>query len=169
MSATRASPIATGAAAPRVRLPVPGLARALALVPQLSRYTLVSAVALGLDFAVFLALAHGAGLKASSAGAIGYSAGLLLHFALSSRFVFDTGSTRKSRVRLFCEFAASGLVGVAITAAVIALAVDVAGLLPVIGKAIAVAVSFASVFVLRRTIVFATASPVTARPVTSGP
>lgn len=147
-----------------VRLPVPGWARAAAVAPQLSRYTLVSAVALGLDFLVFLMLTHGAGLKASTAGAIGYSAGLLLHFALSSRFVFDARATDKSRVRLFAEFAASGLVGIAITSIVIALTVDVAGLVPVVGKACAVVVSFASVFVLRRTIVFAAGRPLTNAP-----
>lgn len=157
MRATRAEAMADEA------LGTPALPRALerlrgaAFLPQLSRYTLVSAVALGLDFLIFLMLTHGAALKASSAGAIGYTAGLLLHFALSSRFVFDTRATAKSRARLLAEFAASGLVGIAITAVVIALAVDVAGLPPVVGKACAVVVSFASVFVLRRTIVFATA------------
>jgi putative flippase GtrA len=125
------------------------------VLPQLSRYTVVSVVALGLDFVLFLALTHGGIAKAATAGVIGYSAGLVLHFVLSTRYVFNVANAGKSRTRLFAEFAASGVVGVLITWAVIALATDLAHLPAVIGKAGAVVASFAAVFVLRRTIVFA--------------
>ena len=146
---TTAGPLAGASLEAFLPRPVAGM------LSQLSRYTLVSAVALGLDVGVFMALAHGAGFKASAAGIVGYTAGLALHFLLSSRFVFDTGASAKSKVRLFAEFVLSGLVGLAITAVVIAAATDLAGLPPVVGKGAAVVVSFASVFVLRRTIVFA--------------
>lgn len=124
------------------------------LLPQLSRYTVVSVLALGLDFLLFLTLTHAGVAKAAIAGVIGYSAGLVLHFLLSSRYVFNVANAGKSQARLFAEFAATGLVGVLITWAVIALATDIGHLPPVIGKAGAVVVSFAAVFVLRRSVVF---------------
>ena len=126
----------------------------LGLLPQLSRYTLVSAVALGIDMGLFLVLARGAGVKPAIAGVAGYCAGLVLHFILSTRFVFDARASQKSPSRLFGEFAATGLVGVAITWAVIAAATDVAHLPDIAAKAAAVATSFVAVFLLRRTLVF---------------
>ena len=89
------------------------------LFPQLSRYAIVSALALGLDAAVLLVLTHGLSMRAALAGVIGYTTGLVLHFALSTRFVFDAGQAAKSRARLFAEFAATGVVGLAITGGVL--------------------------------------------------
>ena len=125
------------------------------LAPQLSRYTIVSALALGLDFAVLLALTQGFGLRASLAGLVGYGAGLVLHFALSTRFVFNATPTDKSRARLFGEFVASGVVGLVITGTILWLATDIAGLPTICGKTAAVAISFYTVFMLRRSVVFA--------------
>ena len=89
--------------------------------PQLSRYALVSLAALVLDFSLYLALTSG-GMKPVLAGVIGYAAGTVLHYVLSARFVFDAAATDKVQARLFGEFALSGLVGIGITALVIALA-----------------------------------------------
>jgi putative flippase GtrA len=130
------------------------LAPVLAVLPQFSRYTLVSALALILDFAVYLLLAAG-GTKVALAGALGYACGLALHYVLSVRYVFDAQAAHKAQSRLFAEFAVSGLAGMAITALVIAAAVD-AGDMPLLpAKAVAVGVSFLVVFVLRRSVVFA--------------
>jgi putative flippase GtrA len=123
-------------------------------VPQLSRYTLVSAMALVLDFTVYLTLA-GAAASPPVAGVVGYGAGTLLHFCLSVRFVFDAGATRKMGARLFGEFVLSGLVGMGLTAGVIAMATGLAGLAALPAKIIAAAASFVTVFTLRRCIVFA--------------
>ena len=124
------------------------------ILRQLSRYTVVSVFALGLDFLLFLGLTHGGLAKAAIAGVIGYSTGLVLHFFLSARYVFNIANAGKSQGRLFAEFVASGCVGLLITWAVIGVATDLAHLPPVIGKAGAVVASFATVFVLRRTVVF---------------
>ena len=124
------------------------------LLPQLSRYSAVSLLALLLDYTVYLSLT-GAGVRPLVAGVIGYSLGLLLHFTLSTAFVFDATATAKAPARLFGEFALSGLVGLAVTACVIASASDVAGLPALPAKLLATAASFLLVYTLRRGIVFA--------------
>ncbi len=122
--------------------------------PQFSRYVVVSVVALGVDFAVFLSLTHFEALKASWAGVAGYAAGLALHFLLSSRFVFERRGLTKSQRRLLAEFAASGLIGIAITWSIIAISVEILGLPPIAGKVLAVGISFVAVYRLRRAVVF---------------
>jgi putative flippase GtrA len=129
--------------------------RLLGLANQISRYAIVSALALALDFSVYIALTNG-GHHAALAGVAGYLAGMLLHFSLSTRYVFKRKVAGKSQSRLLAEFAVSGLVGLLITASVIAIATDMLGLSPVVAKAFAVAMSFLAVFLLRRSVVFQT-------------
>lgn len=126
---------------------------ALGVVAQLSRYSAVSALALALDFTVYLALAA-SGVSPPLAGVIGYALGTGLHYVLSSRFVFDARATDKVHARLLGEFALSGIAGMGITALVIALATEVAGLAALPAKVLAAAASFLVVFALRRTVVF---------------
>jgi putative flippase GtrA len=133
---------------------VPMVEPALALLPQFSRYTLVSALALVLDFTVYLLLAAG-GTTGALAGAIGYACGLALHYLLSVRYVFDAAAAHKGQSRLITEFALSGLAGMAITALVIAVTVDLGGMPLLPAKILAVGVSFLVVFALRRGVVFA--------------
>jgi putative flippase GtrA len=133
---------------------LPRALRSAGVMPQLSRYAVVSALALALDFAVFLLI--NAALKLPTlAGVIGYGCGIILHYHLSRRFVFNTAGSQKSAHRLFSEFVASGLVGLAVTAGAIALATGPLGLTPIMAKVLAVAASFVGVYVIRRSIVFA--------------
>jgi putative flippase GtrA len=130
-------------------------ARALvlfAIVPQLSRYSLASALALGVDFAAFLSLTASAA-SPLVAGVIGYAVGTALHYMLSVRFVFDAHATNKMHARLLGEFGVSGIVGIGITAFVISLATR-AGLAALPAKILAAPASFLMVFALRRTVVF---------------
>ena len=124
------------------------------LIMQIGRYGLVSVAALGCDFFVFLALAK-SGVIPAIAGMAGYALGLVLHFVLSTIFVFDTAATSKTRARLFGEFAVSGGAGLVITAAVITVMTHQLHAAPVIAKLTAVIVSFVIVFLLRRSVVFA--------------
>lgn len=145
---------------------VPDRLRRLAFVaPQLSRYALVSAVALALDFAVFLGLTALA-VWPALAGVLGYAAGTGLHYLLSVRFVFDAGATEKAHARLFGEFAITGVSGMAATAIVIAAATDLAGLSAVPAKVLAAGVSFLLVFALRRSVVFSARHVPSDRPET---
>ena len=124
------------------------------LMPELSYYTIVSAVALAVDVAVFTVLTRG-GMRAAVAGMVGYGAGLILHYMLSVRFVFETQGSSKSVLRRFAEFVLSGLIGVVITWAIILAATEFAHLPALVGKVAAVGTSFIIVFLLRRGIVFA--------------
>ena len=128
------------------------------LVGQLSRYTLISVVALALDFSVLLGLTASA-VGASMAAAAGYSAGLVLHYILSVCFVFHADRTGKSHGRLFLEFAFSGLAGLITTVAIVTLAVEAFGAPAGVAKMFAVGTSFAITFALRRYLVFAWSVP----------
>ena len=127
--------------------------RFVAIAPQLSRYTLVSAFALAFDFAVFLALTNLA-VWPPLAGVLGYAAGTVLHYLLSVRFVFDARATDKAHARLFSEFAVTGVSGMAATAAVIWAATHLAGFSALPAKVLAAGASFLLVFALRRSVVF---------------
>jgi putative flippase GtrA len=132
-----------------------GRAGFLARIPtEPLRYAGVSVVALAADTAIYLALAW-IGVLPAIAGGIGYLIGLALHYVLSVRFVFDAKASRKSDRRLMAEFAASGLAGLALTAAVIGLATSALGLPLLPAKVIAVALSFVVVYFVRRAVVFA--------------
>ena len=124
------------------------------LFMQIGRYGLVSVAALGCDFFVFLALTQ-SGVIPAIAGMVGYAFGLMLHFVLSTLFVFDTSASQKTKARLFGEFAVSGGAGLVLTAAVITVMTHRLHAAPVLAKITAVIVSFVVVFLLRRTVVFA--------------
>ena len=119
------------------------------------RYIAASAAALGVDFALFLA-ALGTGMPAMLASGLGYSAGILAHWRLSSRAVFasrvaDRGAGRRRQQALFL---ASALAGLAITMAVVGIGARL-GLDPRAAKLAAIAISFQATYLLRRRIVFA--------------
>lgn len=117
-------------------------------------YAAVSGAALTADTGIYLALAW-LGLLPALAGAVGYLIGLAFHYAMSVSFVFDARATGKSRHRLILEFAASGVAGLLLTAAIIAFGTAVLGLSLVAAKVVSVLISFAAVYGIRRAFVFA--------------
>jgi putative flippase GtrA len=119
------------------------------------RYFMASAGALALDTGVFL-IALRAGITPVIAAAAGYTAGLIIHWFLSSRAVFtgslaDRGALRRQQQALFLG---SALVGLAITTAVVGLG-SAFGLDPRLAKLAAIAVSFQVTYLLRKKLVFA--------------
>jgi putative flippase GtrA len=154
MSPGLGSSVLIKAALAQAALEHPWLRPIARLMPELSYYTIVSAVALAVDLVLFTALTRG-GMRAAVAGLCGYSTGLVLHYILSVRFVFETRGQDKSTVRQFVEFVVSGLIGLAITWLIIAVATEWLHLPALIGKIGAVGMSFIVVFLLRRGIVFA--------------
>ena len=128
----------------------PGLRR---LGGESIRYAVVSAGALFCDVIVYTALVR-IGLVASAAGALGYLAGLMLHFVVSASWVFPDPGGRRT-VPTLAKFAASGVVGLVMTATIIGV-LTTSGLAgPFVAKGIAIALTFAGVFLLRRSYVFA--------------
>ncbi len=120
---------------------------------QFRRYLLVSAIALGFDYASLFALVA-AGVRQWTGAALAYCGGALVHYLLSRRFVFARGWLHARPVGEFGAFAASGVLGLAITACVVFLVTEVAGMTLALGKTLAVGASFFSVYLVRRALVF---------------
>ena len=121
---------------------------------RLIRYILASVGALAVDvgsFLTFMAL----GVAAAPASAMGYSLGILAHWLMSSRAVFqDTvADGGLARTRQKALFVISALVGLALTTAIVG-AGDYAGGDPRLAKLVAIAVSFTATWLLRSKVVF---------------
>ena len=124
----------------------------LALV---ARYTVISAISLGLDLFVFLRLLE-ADVGAVPASVAGYLCGTQLHWLLSTRAVFSAGVRKEAgaRRRQQVMFFASAVIGVTCNAGIVAASEWL--LIPLlIGKLVAVATSFVLVLLLRATVIFA--------------
>ena len=106
------------------------------------------------DLGCFLLL-FWAGVLAGLAAVIGYAAGTLVHWAISSRVVFPDrlaapGMKRGGQQALFVL---SAILGLGLTAAIVTGA-DIAGFDPRLAKLAAMAASFFTVWLVRLTIVF---------------
>ena len=123
-------------------------------VPPYLRYVAVSAGALGVDLALYLAMLQ-TGVAAVFAAAIGYLSGVAVHWVFSSRVVFnDVAERGLARTKQKALFLTSAFIGLGITMGIVAVATyfDID---PRVAKLVAVAVSFQTTYLLRRTIVFA--------------
>ncbi|MEM9084907.1 MAG: GtrA family protein [Pseudomonadota bacterium] len=121
---------------------------------RLVRYILASVGALAVDVGVFLALLT-AGLAAAPASAAGYSLGILAHWLMSSRAVFQDSVARRGRARTRQKalFVISALIGLAITTLIVGFG-DWLGGDPRLAKGLAILVSFTATWLLRSHVVF---------------
>ena len=134
------------------RAPAGARAKTRRIAREVVRYAAVSTVALGCDVAVLATLAS-SGVAHVPASMIGYAAGLGVHYALATRFVFRHRAY-SSRVKVeFAVYAAIGLAGLVLTAAVVR-AGDALGASLAVSKTVAVIVSFVAQYLLRRFILF---------------
>lgn len=119
------------------------------------RYILSSAGALGVDVALFMALFH-LGLYPAAASALGYMAGIVAHWLLSSRAVFreKVAERGRQRDRQKALFLGSALVGLGLTIAIV-WAGDLMGFDPRLAKLLAIGVSFQTTYFMRKRVVFA--------------
>ncbi len=125
-----------------------------ASVPPYLRYIAVSGTALGVDLGIYF-VGLSIGVAAAVAAAIGYLTGVAIHWILSSRLVFDDVAKRGlARTKQKALFLTSAFVGLGLTVGIVALATRF-GFDPRLAKLFAVAVSFQTTYLLRRTIVFA--------------
>jgi putative flippase GtrA len=121
------------------------------------RYLLVSAIALACDVAVYATLI-GSGINATAAGAAGYTFGMLVHYALSTRWVFpDPDGVRRTAPTLV-KFIATGFLGLATTATIIEALTREHIVGAFAAKAVAVGAAYIAVFLLRRIYVFGATS-----------
>ena len=125
----------------------------------LLRYLIASALSLGIDLGSFLALLA-LGAAAAPASAAGYALGILAHWLISSRKVFNDSVARRGpqRTRQKAMFVISALIGLAITTAIVA-AGTLAGIDPHLAKLAAIAASFTATWLLRSRIIFAQGGP----------
>lgn len=120
-----------------------------------ARYLVASALSLATDLCLFMLLLA-SGMAPVAASAIGYTAGLFMHWLISSRLVFSRQPTpfisRRRRQKLL--FVMSAVIGLTLTSAVVGIG-SMLGLDPRIAKLIAIALSFQTTYLLRRNVVFA--------------
>lgn len=122
-------------------------------------YLLASVLALGSDAGLFLLLLD-SGLSPMAASAVGYCAGILVHWLVSSRLVFADGAAARGtgeRHRQKLLFVGSALIGLAVTTAIVGTG-SALGLDPRLAKLVAIVVSFQTTYLLRRHIVFRAAT-----------
>lgn len=121
---------------------------------RLVRYGFASVGALAVDVGVFLALLA-FGMLAVPASAIGYSAGIIAHWLLSSRKVFQDQVAADGRGRTWQKalFVVSALIGLGLTTVIVG-AGDYWGIDPRFAKLVAIVVSFAVTYIIRSKVVF---------------
>ena len=119
----------------------------------LSRYLVASVVALAVDVAVYFALV-GLNLSTAIASGVGYSAGIMIHWLISSQIVF-VGKVREGIAKHLQRalFAGSALLGLGITVGVVAVLSNF-GSDPATAKLVAIIVSFIAVYAVRKWGVF---------------
>ena len=120
-----------------------------------TRYVGASVVALGVDFAIFMA-ALSLGVPPALAAAAGYIAGIVCHWLISSRMVFTAqlAATAAGRRQQQGLFILSALVGLGITTGIVGMGSRY-GLDPRLAKGVAIVVSFQATYMLRKKVVFA--------------
>ena len=118
------------------------------------RYILASVGALAVDIGSFL-LMLSTGSPPPLAAAAGYTLGILAHWLLSSRTVFnDTVAPRgMARTKQKALFVASALAGLGLTTAIVA-GGDAIGIDPRVAKLFAIVVAFLLTWILRSRVVF---------------
>jgi putative flippase GtrA len=122
-----------------------------ALLNELAGYTACSAAALVLDYGLLLALTSLLGVHYLIASAVGFLSGLVLVYALASRFVFRETSRPDSPIGLGC-FLVTGLVGLGLTQLLMGLWVGRLGLAVPVAKALTVGAVFVFNYLSRRTL-----------------
>lgn len=121
---------------------------------RLLRYLMASVGALAVDVGCFLVLLAGS-VSPVVASAIGYSAGILAHWLLSSRTVFTDSVAERGmkRTRQKALFVISAFAGLALTTAIVGTA-DYFAIDPRPAKLVAIVASFTLTWLLRSRIVF---------------
>lgn len=122
------------------------------LFKELSLYTLVSAVALAIDFLLLLQLAKH--LHYLVAATISFLCGCATHYTLSVRYVFKTRRliARQQAERVL--YVAAGIAGLMVNWVIISLGIEWLGISLVLAKILASGVSFLTGYLIRKVYLF---------------
>ncbi len=118
-------------------------------------YIAVSAIAWLVDVAVLYFAAILMGMPAYLAAALGYAVGLLVHYALSVRYVFTYRRMAGRRHAEMLLYALTGVLGIALSAGIVHIG-TLLGLTLIVSKLIATGVTFIAVFIIRKRVLFST-------------
>jgi len=120
---------------------------------SITRYLLASIVSLAFDVALFMVLVAFM-FDPGISSAVGYSAGIVVHWLISSSFVFP-GKTRDGTALQLQRlgFIGTAILGLGITVSTVSWLTDM-GALPVVAKGVAVFISFFAVYLTRKYGVF---------------
>ena len=121
---------------------------------QFACYFIVSALALGFDYALLISMVDLAHQQRLFSAAISYAAGAVLHYFLSRSFVFKPGWLNQQPRKESVAFLITGLVGLLITTCVVFIATEVISTDLYIAKTSAVGISFITIYFLRKRLVF---------------
>ncbi len=120
---------------------------------SITRYLLASIVSLAFDVSLFMVLVAFL-VEPGWASALGYSAGIVIHWIISSRFVFPGKERLGGALQLQrLGFVGTAILGLGITVAIVSWLTEL-GFLPVVAKGSAVFVSFFVVYLTRKFGVF---------------
>ena len=121
---------------------------------RLVRYLGASVIALAADIGTFLLLLQ-ASVMPVLASAAAYGIGILVHWLISSRTVFQDSVARKgfARTKQKAAFVVSALLGLGLTTLIVG-GGDLLGLDPRLAKLVAIGASFTLTWILRNAIIF---------------
>jgi putative flippase GtrA len=123
------------------------------LADETWKYFLVSVVALGVDYGLLVSLTEVARLHYLVSAAVGFSAGLVVNYALSVAFVFRQHRLKDRRLE-FAGFFVIGALGLALNELLMKVLVDSVGLAYALAKIPATGVGFAFNFGMRKALLF---------------
>jgi putative flippase GtrA len=131
-------------------------------------YGLVSVVALGADMGLLHGLVDGLKWHYLVASAIAFLGGATVSYLLSVRFVFPVRKVQNHYLECIAFFTL-GLVGLAVNAAALFVAVGKVGLGLTAGKLFAAGCTFATNFILRRQLLFSPTRTAVPAPADAAP
>jgi putative flippase GtrA len=123
------------------------------LVTESAKYFLVSVAALAVDYGLLVSLTEFAGLNYLVSAAISFTAGLVLNYILSVRFVFRERRLESKRLEML-GFALIGLAALALNEMLMMALVGWAGLGYALAKLPATGIGFIFNFGVRRAFLF---------------
>ena len=124
------------------------------LAGKFTRYFMVSASTLFVDYSCYWALATFTVVSLPTAAAIGYTSGLVVAYFLLIKFVFKDGWLRKKKRAEFSLFVLSGILGIITTYTIVLLCSVFLYASMHVSKLSAVFLSFILVYFFRKIIVF---------------